>query len=180
MAKQFTFRCPDDLWEAIQHEALHTQRELTAVVVEALRLGLSMPSPDTGLAARVSNLERELSRISERLGTPAHTPARQHVIQRMTEPTSKPELPIDREGWLSYRDAFIAIGGNPDDPTSKVSTNDGKAYPYASFRLRATVKDYTRFGLVEDHERRVNGVEWLRLDPSAQPPANQPSLFDGN
>lgn len=180
MAKQFTFRCPDDLWEAIQNEAQHTQRELTAVVVEALRLGLNLPSPDSGLAARVSNLERELSRIAERLGTPAHTPARQNVIQRMTEPTSKPEPPVDPDKWLTYKEAFVALGGDLDDPSSKVNTLDGKAYPYSSFRLPATIKSYTRFGLVEDPERRANGVEWIRLNPSAQHPSNQPSLFDGN
>lgn len=180
MAKQFTFRCPDDLWEAVQQEAQHTGRELTAVVVEALRLGLNLPSPDSSLAARVSNLERELSRIAERLDAPTLPHARQHVIQRMTEPTPKPESPIDPESWLSYRDAFRLLGGNPDDPSSKVTTLDGKAYPYSSFRLPATIKSYTRFGLVEDHERRAAKVEWIRLDPSAQHPANQPSLFDGN
>lgn len=66
MPQPITFRCPDDLLQALQHEEA-SGRSRTEIIVAALRAryGLSVVEPVASLEDLASQLELALSRIAQ-------------------------------------------------------------------------------------------------------------------
>lgn len=166
MSKQFNFRCPDDLYEAIEAQASAQGVEKTAIVLQALRVQLGLPRVavqgpvDTGLSIRVGQVEAQLAAVIAQLAELQTSPAK--ATQSKPEP-SKPAVVQGQLGFLddqeqppaqegerfTLKQAFEALGGNLADKDSTVSTLAGdKRLRWNTFRLEKT--DYRAFGFEVD------------------------------
>lgn len=139
MSKQFNFRCPDDLYAAIEAQAAARGIEKTAVVLDAVRtqLGLSAPeklsNADAGLSLRVDQLAAQLAaviaQVAELQQAPALLPTR-----AATTPT-QPAPPIDGQTSIFDTPPNQAREDEPAQPLDTPATSDGWMHVNEGFRL---------------------------------------------
>lgn len=68
--------------------------------------------------------------------------------------------------WLTPEEAFQLLGGNPDNPNSKVSTLDGKRrIGLSAFRRLVNTAEYADFGFQYSSDRHLKNLPYLRRLP---------------
>jgi len=77
--------------------------------------------------------------------------------------TAKTQSPLQTDEWLSVKEAFLLLGGNPNQSNSTVSSRDGsRAITFNRFRV-LNASDYKLFGLEFRPERRHRKQPCLKL-----------------
>jgi hypothetical protein len=134
MAKQFTFRCPDDVWSAIQKQAKDDTHSSSAAVIKALRMSLNVPIQGSGqddpkalslksLSDRMTVFEGEIARILELFGS-TESPA---VRPTVRPPVGQVDLSLVHSGTSLAELAVTDDGLRANQLTTKVRPEDETA-----------------------------------------------------
>lgn len=131
----------------------------------------------TELTQRVAQLE-EIALISSQQVSSHPTPAASAFKGRPSsngrKSSTSSALIQDRpEEWLSTADAFRALGGDPEDSDSTVSSLDGtRIVKFNTFRLWQSSEAYEAFGLELNRRRRLSKKPCLRFLSPEMPAVN--------
>lgn len=205
-ATTLSFRCPADILDAIRQAMTATGAKQSAVITDALRVGLGLAEAghvgqalDTsralqGITDRIADLEATVRQHERAVEDLAQLAQRVRVLEdrvrfkaipteenKQSHAADAPPTPAttaeSATGYLTRQQAFTALGGDLADPGSKVPTLTGaKRVTWNTFRL-AGQTDYTLFGFEVDEGRKAAGEQdWLV--PTTRPkPVQGPSLF---
>lgn len=171
MSTPLHFRCPGDVFEALEAKAKVDGTDRTTAIIKALRVGLGLeasPEDTPRLSGKVDQLAAQLAAVIAQVAELQAPPAQ--LAQAATTPVqptaprpvdgqlsiletiapqaeaSTPASPSDTaEEWMHVKQAFQLAGGDLDNPASVVLPLDGgKGYKFNTFRLKAN--DLTPFG----------------------------------
>lgn len=179
MSTPLHFRCPPDVYQALEAQAKAGGSDRTAAIIKALRIGLGLeagPGEAPRLSGRVDQLEAQVAAVIAQVAALQQAPS-QPTVAAPKASGSHEQLSLlpagddqahDRQlspgEWLSRPDAFRALGGNPDDKASRVASVDGKrSIGYQTFRLPKTNPQLPAYGLEFSPERHGSGLPSVRL-----------------
>ncbi|MEN9221651.1 MAG: hypothetical protein Q6M04_04360 [Thermostichus sp. BF3_bins_97] len=88
-----------------------------------------------------------------------------HRKQKPYPSSSSEDLAAESpEVWLSTADAFRALGGDPENSNSTISSLDGtRSVKFNTFRLWQSSESYEAFGLELNRRRRLSKKPCLRF-----------------
>ncbi len=154
----------------------------THIIVER-PAATTAPRP-TGLPLLLAQLRRLLRRFLQYLGLQLKL-LWQGLNERLRRQPCEPQLNIferlanklqrletqiptgdPRQEWLTPEEAFVLLGGNLDNPHSKVSTLNGKRrIGLSAFRRLVNTAEYEDFGFQYSSDRHLKNLPYLRRLP---------------
>jgi len=107
--------------------------------------------------------------LKERFRSQPQQP-RQSIFDRLANKLQRLETKIPtgdpRQEWLTPEEAFVLLGGQLDNPHSKVSTLDGKrCIGLSAFRRLVNTAEYADFGFQYSSDRHLKNLPYLRRLP---------------
>ncbi|MCI3279578.1 hypothetical protein L5470_01030 [Synechococcus sp. PCC 6717] len=156
----------------------------SCVVVERGTSSASTAQTKTGLVLLLAQLGRLIRRffqylilqvrlfwqgLGDRVRRQRQQP-RQSFVERLANKLQRLETQIPtgdpRQEWLTPEEAFELLGGQLDNPHSKVSTLNGKrCIGLSAFRRLVNTAEYADFGFEYSSDRRLKNLPYLRRLP---------------
>ncbi|BCX12020.1 MAG: hypothetical protein KatS3mg067_0958 [Thermosynechococcus sp.] len=139
----------------------------------------SSPPPPTGLPLLLNQIGRLIKRFFQYLGVQLQllwrslkshlrvNPHRRNIWEQLAAKLKHLEEKIPTADpsheWLTPEEAFQLLGGDPENPYSKVSTLDGKRrIGLSAFRRLVNTAEYADFGFEYASDRHVKNLPYLR------------------